>query len=82
MDLTFPIYKVEGDPYEVGFQHGQLAKERIQKGLDIYRQAFLEMANIQWNKAIEKGRTFLPIIRDYDQEAIDEVRGIAEGPIV
>ena len=79
MDLTFPFYKVEGDPYEVGFQHGQLAKERIQKGLDIYRQAFLEMANIQWNKAIEKGRAFLPIIRDYDQEAIDEVRGIAEG---
>ena len=37
------------------------------------------MANIQWNKAIEKGRAFLPIIRDYDPEAIDEVRGIAEG---
>ena len=79
MDLTFPFYKVEGDPYEVGFQHGQSANERIQKSLDIYRRAFLEMANIQWAKAIEMGRTFLPIIREYDPEAIDEVRGIAEG---
>jgi len=40
MDVTFPFYKVEGNPYEVGFQYGRLASERIQKSLDIYRQAF------------------------------------------
>lgn len=79
MDLKIPFFKVEGDPYEVGFQHGRLAKERIQKSLDIYRRAFLEMANIQWNKAMEIAKTFVPIIQEYDAEALDEVRGIAEG---
>lgn len=78
-DLSFPLLKLGGSPYEVGFQHGELAKERIQKSLDIYRLAFFEMANIQWNKAIEVGKTFVPIIQEYDPEAIEEVRGIAEG---
>lgn len=79
MDFKFPFYKVEGDPYGVGFQHGQFAKERIQKSLEIYRRAFLEMANIQWKKAMEIAKTFVPVIQEYDSEAIEEVRGIAKG---
>ena len=78
-NLAFPFFKVSGGPYEVGCQHGQLAKERIQKSLEIYRLAFLEQANITWNNALEIAGTFVPLIQGYDEESIEEVRGISEG---
>lgn len=77
--LSLPFLKVKGNPYEVGFQHGQLARERIENSLEIYRQSFMDLANIQWDEAIKIAKKFVPIVKEYDPEVIEEVRGIAEG---
>jgi isopenicillin-N N-acyltransferase-like protein len=78
-EINYPFYKVEGDDYEVGFQHGRLAQERIQSSVELYRRAFYEIANIQWEKALEVAKSFVPLIAEYDKDALDEVRGIADG---
>ena len=75
----WPFFKVEGDPYEVGFKYGQLTENQIHQSLNIYRLLFLERSNIEWSKALEIAETFVPLVQEYDEEVIEEVRGIAQG---
>ena len=63
----------------MGLQHGTLNRERIQKSMDIYRKAFLELGKLQWNQALRIAKSFVPTIQEYDVEALEEVKGIAEG---
>jgi isopenicillin-N N-acyltransferase like protein len=78
-DSRFPFYTVKGAPREIGRQHGRYAKERIENCIDVYRLAFKERANIEWGKALEITRRFIPAITSYNEDALEEIKGIAEG---
>jgi len=76
--LPFPIISVEGDSSDRGFQYGAQAKTLIEGSLHIYYQLFKE-AGLEWGQALELGKKFVPLIKEYDSDALEEIKGIAKG---
>ncbi|MDO4549189.1 MAG: C45 family peptidase, partial [Clostridia bacterium] len=75
----FPIIVASGTPYEIGFAHGQGAKELIKFTIDTYKAMFWDYSGISWEKACKYARTFIPAIDAYDADYMEEIRGVAEG---
>lgn len=75
----FPTVLTEGSPYQRGYQHGSLAKERIERGVHLYSAAFQRSANLEWGQVLKVATRFLPMIEEYDAEILEEMRGIADG---
>lgn len=76
--MSVPYIQVEGPAYERGRQYGEQAEARIHKSVEIYTPAFaangLDDARVR-----ELAGRFLTVIRDFDAEAADELRGVADG---
>lgn len=77
--MELPVIEVSGSKYEIGYQHGQKAKEQIAVNIDIYKEMFMEYANIDWERAKKIALTFEKDIAAYKSEYLDEIRGIADG---
>jgi isopenicillin-N N-acyltransferase-like protein len=75
----FPVFRISGTPRERGRQFGQLASEQIRSNVRAYERAFREGAAIQWKDATAYAAQFIPWIEQYDQEIMEEIRGISEG---
>lgn len=71
--IDFPIIETEGTPYDMGFQHGQKAKQQIQDCLDRCIPSRRTDEERQRAAAIER------TIAERMPEALEEMRGIAEG---
>lgn len=66
--------------YEIGVQHGQQAKEQIYANIKTYATFFQEMAGMDtWGDAKERSKVFIPTLARLYPEALEEMRGIAEG---
>ena len=79
MTHPFPHIRIEGTPHERGLTYGRLAAERIGKSLALYRELFAAHASLQWDEAVRRARLFEPSIKEYLPDAIEEMRGLAEG---
>ena len=75
----FPVVECAGTPYEIGYAHGSGAKKQIEITMDTYRTMFRDYSGIAWEDARAYARTFLPAIREYDADLVEEIRGVAEG---
>lgn len=79
MAHPFPHIRIEGSPHERGITYGRLAAERIGNSLSLYHELFEAYASMQWDEAVRRAGLFEPAIRDYLPDALEEMRGIAEG---
>jgi isopenicillin-N N-acyltransferase like protein len=70
---------ISGDAYSRGVQYGKKARRLIEKGIGIYRATFFASSNVTWKEATDFSKRFLKTIKEYDEEMIYEIRGIAEG---
>jgi len=70
---------VRGAPRERGRQYGSHAARRIERCLASYRDVFEQRAGLAWDAAVAHARTFLPDIERFAPDALEEMRGIAEG---
>eukprot|EP01083_Nonionella_stella_P155195 501048_1 len=86
-----PVIHIEGDcPYQIGFNHGRILKDKISKCYAVYEERMLqifksssiadELRWIEWIKSccVE----YIHLLARYEhtlQHIIDEMRGIAEG---
>ncbi len=77
--MELPIIEVEGNPHNIGFMHGSLAKEQIGINIEMYKAMFMEYANISWEDAKKIARSFEKSINDFNPKFIQEIQGIAEG---
>ena len=75
----FQKYKLEGTPYEIGHQHGKLAKDKITNSIIIYKEMFKTFANLDWQSAYENVEKYIPFIESFDVDIMEEIRGIADG---
>lgn len=66
---------IEGQPYERGYQHGQLMSREIPEYLD--RCAAQLGSPDQWNQYRTMANALF--LRGFDREILEEMRGIAEG---
>ncbi len=70
---------LSGDPLSRGLQYGRKAKKLVEKEIEIYHSLFLESLGVTWDRAIGFSKSFVKRIKDYDEEILDEIRGIAKG---
>lgn len=74
----FPIVEVAGKGYERGHQYGRAARSRIERSLANYAELF-GACGIGWSHVRRLSRAYDELIRDFDGELHDELRGIAAG---
>jgi isopenicillin-N N-acyltransferase-like protein len=78
MTEAFPLIDVTGSPHERGRQYGSQAASRVRKGIGHYG-AQLKRLQLDPAGVASLVHAYLPIIRDFDETYIDEMRGIALG---
>lgn len=79
MPITqFPFVEIHGSPRERGQRYGAQAAERIERGIRHYLRQFTEYG---LDRSAIRGHVdaYLPRIRAYDGDLIEEMQGIAEG---
>ncbi len=75
----FPIIEVSGTPYEIGFKHGSLAKEKILSSIEFYKAMFLQWSGLEWEDAKKRSVKYVKYVEEADPLLLEEVRGIADG---
>ena len=79
MILSTKVISVDGRPKERGFQYGTLAKALIQRNIETYKIQFKRFTKLDWGSITAETAGWIPIIREYDTEIMDEIEGIASG---
>eukprot|EP01083_Nonionella_stella_P062480 162411_1 len=91
LQRKLPVIHIEGDsPYQIGFNHGKILKDRISKCYDIYEERICaifqtssvtdQLRWIEWIKS--RCIEYIQLLNRYKhtlQHIIDEMRGISEG---
>jgi isopenicillin-N N-acyltransferase-like protein len=73
------LIEVSGSPRERGRQHGEAAREQIRRSIAFYSEAFVRTAGLSWDEIQRRAPAWLPSIEQFAPDALEEVRGIAEG---
>ncbi len=71
----FPLIQLEGSSKEIGFQHGQLLEDRIEKTIKFYRRIFKKDKSI----IFEEVEPFIEEINKFDRKLGLEIESIADG---
>lgn len=75
----YPIIQVSGSAYERGRQHGERARERVARSVEIYRSAFADRAGLDWPQVLTRATGFAREIESLDPAILAEMQGIADG---
>lgn len=78
MSKAFPLIDLDGDAESRGLQYGRQARDRIARGLELYRQEF-RRCGMQWSSALSKAEAYLPALERFDAEMYAEILAIARG---
>jgi len=73
-----PLIEVSGPPRERGHQYGQLAAERIARGVSHYAIQLQDLG-LGWPEIRALVDDYLPVIERFEPAYVEEMRGIAEG---
>ena len=76
------VVRLCGSPYERGRQHGKELRQEIARKVDLWKKDLQEQSKGDPDRLLQKflGETnFLPAIRKWTPELLDEIRGIAAG---
>ena len=74
----FPLIDLSGSPRERGRTHGQLATDRLRRGVKMYSELLLKNG-VDWKELEHRAERLVPRIESFDPAYIEEMRGIAEG---
>ena len=74
-----PVISITGNPFELGYQHGNQAKEAIRENILFYLDLWKYFGNVGCNQVLRDAQMFIPYIETFDPELLEELRGIAEG---
>ncbi len=76
---NFPFVEIEGTPYEIGYQHGSIFKEKVAGTIACYQEMFRDYSNLEWERAKELSLKFRDIIMEYNPDYMEEIKGVADG---
>ncbi len=76
--MPYPIICISGNPKERGYQYGKAASERVRKTIDFYKAMFATYG-VSWEEAKSRALSFIPFIKEYYAEGLEEMEGISEG---
>src|SRR5437879_12696642 len=61
--MTLPVLRLKGSPYEIGYRHGQFARDRIERNLEVYFRRFKNETALTRDEALRRAEKYLQIIR-------------------
>ena len=73
------VINASGTHREVGRQIGEAARDLVAQGLAAYEERFPLLAGFSLAEAVERSRAYLRPADDYVPQAVDQIRGLAEG---
>jgi len=76
---TYPHVRVSGDATERGREYGRQARERIEKSISSYREAFDYYAGWDWSTVREFAAGFEAPIKAFGAKYLEELHAIARG---
>ncbi|MGY3715959.1 C45 family autoproteolytic acyltransferase/hydrolase [Sutcliffiella cohnii] len=71
--------RLSGTAYNIGFEHGKLAKDKIHVSLATYEKMFFENASLSWKDATDRALLHVNAIEKYNDKFIEEMQGVADG---
>ncbi|HEU5010952.1 MAG TPA: C45 family peptidase [Roseiflexaceae bacterium] len=75
----FPIITLSGSAYERGCQYGQQAIPQIRHSIASYARLFAYRKGAAWAAMQQAAEAYLPVLREYAPDVLEEMRGIADG---
>lgn len=79
MGKRYYYAELSGTPYEIGYQHGSKAKDQVLNSIETYKTMFWERAHVEWEDAKLNSRKYIPYIKEYDADLLEEMQGVADG---
>ncbi len=77
---AFQLIKVKAKtPYERGLQYGEQAKDKINNGIEGYKELFAQTSNKSWEQIKDYANSYIPLIEESMPDILLEARGIAAG---
>jgi isopenicillin-N N-acyltransferase-like protein len=76
--ISFTTVRVSGHPVERSVAYGKAAKDAIQRTKSGYERAFAAQG-VSWSDATRIAQAYLPHVRAWKPELLDEIDGIATG---
>ncbi len=74
-----PVIEASGTHREVGRQIGEAARDLVAQGLAAYEERFPLLAGFTFAEAVKRSQAYLRPAEDYVPQAVDQIRGLAEG---
>jgi len=79
LEAPFPVFKVEGDPYSCGVQHGEKAKELVRRNVEYYVGLWGRRVGLSRERILERGSELLEAIEEFSPALLEELKGVADG---
>jgi len=85
LDTTYsnlPILHLDGTPYENGFQHGKIMKNRIIELIGLWKYDIEKKYQISADKFIKTfldSTNYIPAIKKWTPDLLEEIKGISDG---
>jgi len=73
------VIEASGTHREVGRQIGEAGRDLVAWGIDAYASRFEGLAGFGFSEAVERARAYLRVAEDYVPQAVDQLRGLAQG---
>jgi isopenicillin-N N-acyltransferase like protein len=74
-----PVLRLKGTPYEMGYNHGRSAQDKIQHNLEIYFRRFKNETKLSKDEALSRAGNYLQAIRRVSPEYARAMEGVALG---
>lgn len=74
-----PVLELSGSPREQGRQHGEAARERIERNLEVYFERFEREGKISREEALRRAESYWSVIQTVNADYAEAVRGVAQG---
>ncbi len=74
-----PVLKLKGSPYEIGYRHGQQARDKIHHNLEVYFRRFKNETALSRDEALTRAEKYLQVIRHSSPGYTRAMEGVALG---
>jgi isopenicillin-N N-acyltransferase-like protein len=79
MEAKPSVIRVSGSSYDIGYQHGQQCKEKINDSIHNFLEYMKVGANLSKTMLLDLSARYVPYTKEYAPDLMEEVQGIADG---
>ena len=73
------VIECRGTPFEIGKQYGEGCRDSILKSIEINFGILTSGYKISQDQIIDSAKKYLPLVKNFDPELIEMIKGQAEG---